>query len=234
MKAFLCLVIFCTACSMVVQVDGQGDKTILEKFNRRVYAFNKGLEHSLVHPLCIFYDKFLLFSMKKNIDNFYNNTSDCQNIFVNIFICNLYNSYYSLIRCFFNCKFYGFLDLANMLDYRYDYNNSKIKNIFGWYNSCDYMMLPFIGASTVKGNLSLFILNNPFYVFLNPCIDLFDNILFYHFVGLINEKSSLMFDNDFFDKNMIDGYSFVKSSFIQYINYLFNEINDNFLNEPDC
>jgi len=198
---------------------------MLESFNRRMYAFNRGVDRVLLMPSTSFYIDVVPDVIDNGIDNFLKNISECQNFFLNLVTFKLDDLCSGLSRLVINSTFgfCGFVDLSANVNIFYKFFD--FNSVFGFYKS-RYMMLPIVGPGTIKSNIYLL-----FIQLLNPCVYLFDKLFIYYFFEVINKKSQIVFDSDFFHKNMVDGYSFLKDIYMQNIG--FKEIeHDFFLEEP--
>ncbi|MDP2763113.1 MAG: MlaA family lipoprotein [Enterobacteriaceae bacterium] len=199
-----------------------------EFFNRRIYSFNRGIDKTLIDPATVVYINIIPVFLEKNISNFFKNFSDFQNFTNSLFVFNFNVASVSLSRIFINSTFglFGFFDLASRVGieyFRFDFK--EVLRFYG-YNNSAYMILPIIGPGTVRDNISLIIMQ----LFV-PQFYYFKRLVFYYFFEILYKKSQVSFDSDFFDKNMVDGYSFLKSIYFQNSDYVNNVNGDDFLRD---
>jgi len=199
---------------------------LLEIVNRRIYAFNRGVDKILLIPASSLYIKFIPNTINEKINNFYINISEIQNMIFEYFFYDFNHFILSFSRTIINSTFgvFGFFDIAK--------KSSLNQQIFNFNNSIKayksyYMMLPILGPGTVRTNIYLL-----FTQFLNPFIYYLNRLVIYYFLEIIVKRSNFMFDTTFFHNNIIDGYSFLKNIYIQNLEKGNDEL-DSFLNDPD-
>lgn len=197
--------------------------------NRRVYAFNRGLDKSFLNPSIIVYINLVPNFLDRSLNNFYKNISEIQNGLFSFILKDFAFFDRSLYSFFLNSFFglYGFFDISMVDKSLYIYCDFQTFLFKRGYRKITYMMLPIIGPSTLFFNIGLFIshLSNPFFYF-------YDYVFFYYFFELLNKKSLVFFDSAFFHYNMIDGYTFLKDVYIQNSQRFLNNDFDFFLSEP--
>ena len=123
-----------------------------EGFNRKVYAFNDGLDKSLVRPIAVGYDKIMPDPFQRGVGNFFRNL-DAPVTFLNQILQGkgaqsadtfgrfLINSTIGLL---------GFFDVATRMGIPF-YNEDLGQTLHKWgYEDSRYLMLPFFGPSTVR------------------------------------------------------------------------------------
>lgn len=195
----------------------------VESLNRRVYSFNRGIDCILFIPSTSVYVNVVPGVIDDFVGNFFRNSTECQNIVFNLFFYKFDNVINAFSRFLVNSTFgiFGIFDLSKMLNINYqmfDFNY-----VFNFSDS-KYMVLPVVGPGTIRSHLCLL-----FIQLLNPYVYFFDKLVIYYFLEILNKKSQLIFDGDFFHNNMIDGYSFLKDAYIQNIGLRNNNM---FLDEP--
>lgn len=184
----------------------------LESLNRRVYSFNRGIDRVFFNPCIDMYITVFPNVLVSKIQNMFSNLSDIQNLFLNLFFFKFGELDRIFFRVLINSTF-GFLGLIDMsANFKLDiksisfFNMSFLPFVF----IKKYMMLPIIGPGSTMHNFNLLI----FQIF-NPFFHIFNNLFFFYFLDLINKKSSLHFDCNFFHSNVLDGYSFLKDVYFQ-------------------
>ncbi len=184
----------------------------LEIFNRRVYSFNRGIDKVFLNPCTEIYITVLPSVMASNIDNFFSNLSDIQNIFLNLFFLRFdeFNKAFSKVLINSTFGFLGFINLSS--NFELDITSTLFFNMsfFPVSLSKKYMLLPLVGPGSTMHNFNLLI-----FQFFNPFFHIFNNLSFFYFVDLISKKSNMHFDSNFFHANILDGYSFLKDVYFQ-------------------
>jgi len=200
-----------------------------DSLNRRIYSFNRGFDKSFLNPSVTIYIKVCPSFIDNSLSNFINNMSEVNNLFFLFFKSDLNSITNSLYRffLFFYFGFLGFLDIAQLNSKSYRSFDFQIFMFLSGFKDFIYMMIPFVGPSTLYFNFGLIILH-----VINPYFYFFDTVFFYYFLEILNKKSIVVFDINFFHSVMIDGYTFLKDIYLQNIESLFNIDSDNFLFEP--
>lgn len=200
-----------------------------DSFNRRIYSFNRGFDKSFLNPSLTIYIEIFPSFLDKNISNFINNTSELNNLFFLFLKSDFHSITNSLHRFFLNFYFgfLGFFDVSQFNDKFYKNFDFQMFMFSCGLKDFVYMIIPVIGPSTLYFNFGLIFLH-----IINPYFYFFDNVFFYYFLEILNKKSVVLFDINFFHGVMIDGYTFLKDVYIQNIESLFNVDVDNFLFEP--
>lgn len=177
----------------------------LEYLNRRIYNFNRGLDLIFFNKNTNIYIKILPFSLKKKLTKFFTNIEETETTIYDIFKKKYRYKYY-LKKLIIN----NILNIINIFDCT---NNLNIlnKNLMKKIQKTHYMIFPIIGPGFIKSHLLLLL-----YQFLNPYIYILFNYKYlYYYFYIINKKSLLIYDINFFHTTVIDGYSFLKSAYIQ-------------------
>ena len=129
--------------------DPEGDPW--EGFNRKVYAFNDGLD-KVVRPVAVGYDKIMPDPFQRGVGNFFRNL-DAPVTFVNqILQGKITQSADTFGRFLINSTIglLGFFDVASRMGVPY-YNEDLGQTMASWgYEDSRYLMLPFFGPSTFR------------------------------------------------------------------------------------
>jgi len=122
-----------------------------EGFNRKVYAFNDGLD-KVVRPIAVGYDKIMPDPFQRGVGNFFRNL-DAPVTFINQILQGKFKqSGTTLGRFILNSTFglLGFFDVATG-EGLYYYNEDLGQTLATWgYEDSRYLMLPFFGPSTFR------------------------------------------------------------------------------------
>lgn len=220
---FLIFIYFCFLNSSNLKVD--------DSFNRRLYAFNRGFDKSFLNPNLTIYIKVCPSFLDKGLENFFKTMSEFNNVCFFLIKYNCYNIINSFYRFFLNFYFgfLGFLDVA--MFYNKNYVNFDFQAfLFSLKNeNIIYMIMPVIGPSTLYFNFGVLISH-----FLNPFFYFFDCMFFYYFFEILNKKSVVFFDINFFHSVMLDGYTFLKDIYIQNLESVFNlDVDSLFIDPPE-
>ncbi len=146
-----------TACAGTQNRHTDPENDPWEGFNRKVYAFNNGLD-KVVRPVAVGYDKIMPDPLQRGVGNFFRNL-DAPITFVNQILQGKFTqSGESLGRFLINSTvgLLGFFDVASKMGIAY-YNEDIGQTMAGWgYQNSRYLMLPIFGPSTFRDGIGRF------------------------------------------------------------------------------
>lgn len=123
-----------------------------EGFNRKVYAFNDGLDKVVLRPVAVGYDKIMPDPFQRGVGNFFRNL-DAPVTFVNQVLQGKGNQSADTFGRFLvnsTIGLLGFFDVATRMGIPY-YNEDLGQTFAKWgYDDSRYLMLPFFGPSTLR------------------------------------------------------------------------------------
>lgn len=235
MNYYLCvfLIFFCLFFSIKFDigknVDVDVDVDIDVFINRRIYAFNRGVDKSVLCPAVAINVNLMPNIFETSVNNFFKNIFECQNIVFFILSVDFNNVLNSLSRFIINTTFgfFGCLDLASKVNFIYKDIDFRIVLYKYGYMKSEYIMVPFVGPGTIKSNISLLVVH-----IFSPYVYFFDKFFVYCFFEIIRKKSFIIFDSEFFHTSMLDGYTFLKDIYMQNNFYFINFSDEILLEEP--
>jgi len=140
-----------SACAGTQSRNTDPEKDPWEGFNRKVYAFNDGLD-KVVRPVAVGYDKIMPDPFQRGVGNFFRNL-DAPVTFVNqILQGKVTQSADTFGRFLINSTvgLLGFFDIATRMGIPY-YNEDLGQTMASWgYKDSRYLMLPVFGPSTLR------------------------------------------------------------------------------------
>lgn len=149
--ALVFLSLLLTACAGTQNRHTDPQKDPWEGFNRKIYAFNDGLD-KVVRPVAVGYDKVMPDPFQRGVGNFFRNL-DAPVTFVNqILQGKVTQSADTFGRFLINSTIglLGFFDIASRMGIPF-YNEDLGQTLASWgYEDSRYLMLPFFGPSTVR------------------------------------------------------------------------------------
>ncbi|HIH2762939.1 MAG TPA: MlaA family lipoprotein [Candidatus Azoamicus sp.] len=218
---FLVLFYFCFSKLPDIKID--------DSFNRRTYAFNRGFDKSFLNPILTIYIKVCPSFLDKNFDSFFKTMTEFNNVFFLFIAANFQEIVNNFYRFFLNFYFgfFGFFDFASFYNKNYINFDFQTYLFYSGFKDIVYFVTPIVGPSTLHFNFGLMLSN-----FINPFFYFFDYLFFYYFLEILNKKSVVFFDVNFFHNVMLDGYIFLKDIYIQNLESIFHFDVDNFLVDP--
>jgi len=192
----------------------------LEKYNRNIYAFNVGLDNYLVKPVAKAYKAMTPGIIGTSISNFFLNLEDVGNAFNNLLQLKVDDAVNDTERFMVNSTigFAGLLDIASEAGLeKHDEDFGQTLARWG-VGSGTYVMLPFLGPSTVRdasARVSIDRLTNPTHYS--------EDNLDYFVLNGVNQRASLLTQEDAFKDISDDKYSAIRDAWLQRREYLIRD-----------
>lgn len=141
-----------TACAGTQSRNTDPEKDPWEGFNRKVYAFNDGLDRVIVRPIAVGYDKIMPDPFQRGVGNFYRNLDAPVTLLSQLLQGKFKQSLDSLSRFVMNSTIglLGFFDVATKFGIPF-YNEDLGQTLATWgYTDSRYLVLPIFGPSTFR------------------------------------------------------------------------------------
>lgn len=208
-----------SACTTAPTIESSTDAyDPLEPTNRKIYAFNEGMDRYLVKPVATGYANVTPDIMQTGITNFFNNIGYL-NVIVNSSLQGkLDQSLSDIFRFLFNSTLgiAGLFDVATPMGLQA--HNEDLGQTFAVWGSGQgaYLTIPLLGPNTVRDAPDLVTswLLDPL-AYLASSVSLPAAIL-----NLINRRANLLETKEMFDEAALDPYSFLREAYLQQRNYL--------------
>ena len=140
-----------TACAGTQNQHTDPENDPWEGFNRKVYAFNDGLD-KVVRPIAVGYDKVMPDPFQRGVGNFFRNL-DAPVTFVNTLLQGKWTQSADVFGRFLinsTIGLLGFFDVASRMGIPF-YNEDLGQTLATWgYQDSRYLLLPFFGPSTLR------------------------------------------------------------------------------------
>lgn len=190
----------------------------LEPINRPIFTVNNVLDHTLLRPTVLAYDKTMPPPVKTSVSNFYRNMAQVPTFLNYVLQATPDKATTALGRFLIN----GTLGLGGLFDVASELGISSLKQDFGqtfakWgWKESTYIVIPIIGPSTFRDGLGSLanMFSSPQYYFLKkPTRN-------EYFAGyLIDKRLQLTSIESVVGNAGVDQYSFVRSSYMQNRSY---------------
>lgn len=185
-----------------------------ENWNRKVFAFNEGLDKNVLKPVATAYAKVVPELVRRGVDNFFSNAADAWSAINNVLQGKPEPAFTDMVRFTTNTVFgiFGILDIASEfgLEHRYeDFGQTLGRWGFG---AGAYVVWPLIGPSTVRDSIAL-----PLDRAASPAVYLNDGRWQFGIVGLqiINTRAKLLGASQVIDDIALDKYTFLRDAYLQ-------------------
>jgi phospholipid-binding lipoprotein MlaA len=198
--------------------------------NRKIYAFNRGVDDAFVRPIASGYRSILPSPVRTGVSNFFRNLGVIVTGFNNVLQLKIKDVPVDIIR-FTTNVLYGLGGLIDVATYaRIPYNNEDFGQTLGYwgFDTGPYLVLPFFGPSNVRDGIGL-----PVDIVVSPIYDAIgDEGVRWGLLALfiVDTRANLIDAETFLRQAALDEYSFVRDSYLQRREYL---VNDGKFAEPE-
>jgi phospholipid-binding lipoprotein MlaA len=225
--ALLALTLGLAACATLPS--GKADPSDrFERFNRSVYKFNVALDHAILRPIARLYVKVTPRPVRTGVNNVMTNLGYPVTLVNSFLQGKLGDGVTDSARLLVNST----IGIGGLFDPASGMGLDRHQEDFGqtmgrWgMRSGPYLMLPFLGPSTVRDAFGLV----PDYLLLHEIetVKLFDNNQVVEWslfaVSTVNRRSQLL-DEDRILERTYDPYAFLRSAYLQRRDYLIHDGN---------
>jgi phospholipid-binding lipoprotein MlaA len=205
-----------TACAGTQNQHTDPENDPWEGFNRKVYAFNDGLD-KVVRPIAVGYDKVMPDPFQRGVGNFFRNL-DAPVTFVNTLLQGKFTQSADVFGRFLinsTVGLLGLFDVASKMGIPY-YNEDLGQTLATWgYQDSRYLMLPFFGPSTFRDGVGR--LTDSFYHPVGRAIH-DEGVWAYYIVRGIDLRARYL-DQDAELQNAYDPYVLMRDVWLQNRQY---------------
>lgn len=207
----LLIALFGSGCATMQSPDKRDP---FEGFNRAAYAFNDDLDRAILKPLATGYQKVVPGSINNSITNFFSNLDDLVVLVNSLLQLKFEQSLSDLGRITVNTTIglAGLLDVASEMDL--PKHNEDFGQTLGYWGvgSGHYLVLPFLGPSTLRDGLAL-----PVDWELDPVAYIDDDETYWGVVVLraVDKRAGLLRASRILDTAALDPYTFMRDAYLQ-------------------
>ena len=186
----------------------------LEPLNRVVFRFNDAVDGAVISPVAKGYRRIVPGILRTGISNFFSNLEDVWISVNDVLQGKFQQGAEDLTRVIFNSTF----GLAGVLDFASDAGLPKHNEDFGqtlgrWgVGSGAYLVLPFLGPSTVRDGFGLVFDTQADLVFQIDGVPVHNSL---YGTRAINNRANLLDASSVIDQAALDKYSFVREVWLQ-------------------
>jgi len=196
-----------------------------EGFNRKVFAFNEGLDKAVLKPVAKGYDKVMPEFARHGLTNFFNNLGVVFTTFNDAVQLKGKKVPVDIARFATNLTFgiFGLIDVATEL--RIENRNEDFGQSLGYWGvaSGPYVVLPLLGPSTVRDGAGLAVdyVTSPFYYWDNQTRVRWELLA----VNIVNTRANLLPAEKVLDESGVERYTFLRDVYLQRREYLIYDSN---------
>ncbi|HVY07936.1 MAG TPA: VacJ family lipoprotein [Burkholderiales bacterium] len=192
----------------------------MEPFNRKVYAFNEGVDKAILKPVAKGYVAVVPQFARRGVTNFFNNLGMVVTTLNDALQLKGSKVPVDFARFTTNLVFGlgGLIDVASEL--KIEFRNEDFGQTMGYWGvpSGAYVVLPFFGPSDVRDapGLAVDFVASPFF-YWNPDPGVRWGLFA---LDVVDTRANLLQAEKFLDTAAIDRYSFLRDSYLQRREYL--------------
>ncbi|MBC8057915.1 MAG: VacJ family lipoprotein [Rhizobiales bacterium] len=185
-----------------------------ENWNRKVFAFNEGLDEKVVKPVATGYARVVPQFVRTGVDNFFANAADGWSFVNNVLQGKAEPALSDAVRFSTNTVFgfFGILDIASEFGLEHYYEDFG-QTLGRWgFGAGAYIVWPLIGPSTVRETIAL-----PLDRTASPSLYINNGGYQFGIVGLqiINTRARFLGASRVIDDIALDKYTFVRDAYLQ-------------------
>jgi phospholipid-binding lipoprotein MlaA len=185
-----------------------------ENWNRKVFAFNEGLDEYVLKPVATVYADVVPQPVRRGVDNFFGNFADAWSAVNNFLQGKGTAGVYDIVRVGTNTVF----GLLGGLDVATEMGVEKTREDFGqtlgvWgMGTGAYIVWPLLGPSSVRDSIAL-----PLDTAVTPAVAFNDGGARYSLTALqiINTRANLLGATRVLDDIALDKYNFLRDAYLQ-------------------
>jgi phospholipid-binding lipoprotein MlaA len=204
------------ACATTGQAPGSASQNVdpWENWNRKVFAFNEGLDRAVLKPVATAYVDIVPRPVRKGVDNFFANFADAWSAVNNVLQAKPQPAFEDVVRVGTNI----FLGLGGVLDIASEFGLEHHYEDFGrtlthWgVSPGPYVVLPLLGPSTVRDTVAL-----PVDWAASPVQLVDDDSARFGITVLqvINARANLLGASQLLEGIALDKYTFLRDAYLQ-------------------
>ena len=185
-----------------------------ENWNRKVFAFNEGLDEKVLKPVATGYAKVVPQFVRRSVDNFFANAADAWSAANNVLQGKAEPAFSDVVRFTTNTVFgfFGVLDIATEFGLEHHYEDFG-QTLGRWgFGPGAYVVWPLLGPSSVRESIAL-----PLDRTASPALYLNNGSWQFGIVGLqiINTRAKLLGASQVIDDIALDKYTFIRDAYLQ-------------------
>ena len=186
-----------------------------ENWNRKVFAFNEGLDEYVLKPVATGYAKVVPQLVRRGVDNFFSNAADAWSAVNNVLQAKPEPALQDLVRFSTNTVFgfLGVLDIASEFGLEHHYEDFG-QTLGRWgFGAGAYVVWPLLGPSSVRDSVAL----PADRWFASPSVFIASgkwqggiSVL-----QIVNTRANLLGASRLLDDIALDKYSFLRDAYLQ-------------------
>jgi phospholipid-binding lipoprotein MlaA len=186
-----------------------------ESWNRKVFAFNEGLDERILKPVATGYAKVVPQFVRRSVENVFNNMADAWSAVNNVLQGRGEPAFQDVVRVTTNSVFgfFGVLDVASEFGLEHHYEDFG-QTLGRWgFGAGAYVVWPLLGPSSVRDSIALPL--DRYYV--SPALLISNGSLQggVTVLQIINTRAKLLGVGHIIDEIALDKYTFIRDAYLQ-------------------
>ncbi len=186
-----------------------------ENLNRKVFNFNDSLDTHFLVPVSRTYNKIMPKPLNRGIYNFFSNLNNLPTISNDVLQGNFYQATSDSWRFFVNSTAgaAGLFDVANHMGLEPNTEDFGLTLARWGYTDTSYVVLPFLGPSTVRDTAGLpvdFFLFSPYGYIQDPRTS-----YTLYALNIVSNRAQLLQYQNLYDQIALDRYAFIRNAYLQ-------------------
>ena len=185
-----------------------------QTWNRKVFAFNEGLDETVLKPVATGYAKVVPQFVRRSVDNVFANAADGWSAINNVLQGKAEPALQDVVRFTTNSVFgfFGILDIASEFGLEHHYEDFG-QTLGRWgFGAGAYVVWPLLGPSTVRDSIAL-----PLDRSFSPAVVINGGGLQggITFLQIVNTRANLLGASRLIDDIALDKYTFIRDAYLQ-------------------
>ena len=185
-----------------------------ENWNRKVFAFNEGLDENVLKPVATAYSKVVPQKVRLGVDNFFGNAADVWSAVNSFLQLKFGEGFHGVMRVGSNTLF----GVGGVLDFATDMGLERTPQDFGktlahyGVGAGPYIVWPLYGPSTVRDSIAL-----PLDRSASPAVLINDGAAVTALTALqiVNTRAAFLPAGRVLDDIVLDKYTFIRDAYLQ-------------------
>ena len=211
--SLLLAAVLASGCSTLARTPGERLDP-WENWNRKVFAFNEGLDEKVLKPVATAYSNVVPQPVRRGVANFFNNAADAWSAVNNFLQGKFAAGAHDVMRVGTNTLFGlgGVLDVATEIGFEHHYEDFGQTLGYWGIGAGAYIVWPVFGPSTVRESFAL-----PFDRAVSPAVVIHDGgaVSGITLLQIVNTRANLLGASRVLDDIALDKYTFVRDAYLQ-------------------
>ncbi len=214
---FICLLTLCACNSTNLKNYSSNPNDPFEKTNRKIHAFNKHVDETTLKPASNIYGNIVPRPVRLGAANFYENLQEPKRFINHLGQAEFIKATTDVTRFVINSSIgvFGIFDVASRISLFSDDTEFDETSAYWGFPIGPYLELPFVGPSSLRGSLSMFVdyTLNPMSLLSGPAEGA--SLITFSVIDILNKRYEFGTMVDTILYNSMDSYYSARSTYLQ-------------------